>query len=164
MYYRLQATEHKHPQNPRSLNMWCGLLASDQGNAPIVIKSEKTRSFCIVQQMLLHWKSITLLPLIECSVTPTMVGSIYGNAWMWLWMPVLQSHRLWRRWMCRWRIDLLGRKECAVLVAGSLVSEGQNCRMLADLVQWHWLVRAPKTEQVILWLEHPSKPPRHGRA
>lgn len=41
-----------------------GLLPSDHGNGPIVIKSEKTRGFCTARLIALHWQSITPPPLI----------------------------------------------------------------------------------------------------
>lgn len=46
--------------------------------------------------------------------------------------------------------------------SGLVVSERQSRRMLADLVQWDWLVHDPKTEQVILCLERHYKPHRRG--
>lgn len=41
IYYHLHATVYKPLMNPRRLTMWRGLFASDQGNVPVVINSEK---------------------------------------------------------------------------------------------------------------------------
>lgn len=73
IYCQLQPATYKYLQNAWRLDMRCGLLAPDQGNGSEVSS----------QLTALHWKSITLLPLIVCCVTLPIVVSLYGIACMW---------------------------------------------------------------------------------